>query len=125
MTRTLNGTLREPLDIRDEVRLTGQGTSGGTVYAGGFLDVSGQLVGSLEVRREGRCVITGQLVGSLQNHGEVLVTGQVNGGIASAEGEIWFVEGSSWCRDGRTMVCLLYTSPSPRDRQKSRMPSSA
>ena len=23
------------------------------------------------------------------------------------------------------MVCLLYTSPSPRDRQKSRMPSSA
>ena len=25
--------------------------------------------------------------------------------------------------DGR--ICLLYTSPSPRDRQKSRMPSSA
>ena len=25
----------------------------------------------------------------------------------------------------RTMGCLLYTSPSPRDRQKSRMPSSA
>ena len=26
---------------------------------------------------------------------------------------------------GRTDICLLYTSPSPRDRQKSRMPSSA
>ena len=25
----------------------------------------------------------------------------------------------------RVNVCLLYTSPSPRDRQKSRMPSSA
>ena len=25
----------------------------------------------------------------------------------------------------RIMACLLYTSPSPRDRQKSRMPSSA
>ena len=25
----------------------------------------------------------------------------------------------------RTISCLLYTSPSPRDRQKSRMPSSA
>ena len=25
----------------------------------------------------------------------------------------------------RTFSCLLYTSPSPRDRQKSRMPSSA
>ena len=24
-----------------------------------------------------------------------------------------------------TCICLLYTSPSPRDRQKSRMPSSA
>ena len=26
---------------------------------------------------------------------------------------------------GQTKGCLLYTSPSPRDRQKSRMPSSA
>ena len=26
---------------------------------------------------------------------------------------------------GENLVCLLYTSPSPRDRQKSRMPSSA
>ena len=26
---------------------------------------------------------------------------------------------------GRGYICLLYTSPSPRDRQKSRMPSSA
>ena len=25
----------------------------------------------------------------------------------------------------KSQVCLLYTSPSPRDRQKSRMPSSA
>ena len=28
-------------------------------------------------------------------------------------------------RDGFVSTCLLYTSPSPRDRQKSRMPSSA
>ena len=26
---------------------------------------------------------------------------------------------------GKAYACLLYTSPSPRDRQKSRMPSSA
>ena len=25
----------------------------------------------------------------------------------------------------RSLACLLYTSPSPRDRQKARMPSSA
>ena len=30
----------------------------------------------------------------------------------------------SWWEDRRGF-CLLYTSPSPRDRQKSRMPSSA
>ena len=29
------------------------------------------------------------------------------------------------CVSAAAMVCLLYTSPSPRDRQKSRMPSSA
>ena len=28
-------------------------------------------------------------------------------------------------KNARAYVCLLYTSPSPRDRQKSRMPSSA
>ena len=29
------------------------------------------------------------------------------------------------CSSGYFINCLLYTSPSPRDRQKSRMPSSA
>ena len=28
-------------------------------------------------------------------------------------------------KNGKSIICLLYTSPSPRDRQKSRMPSSA
>ena len=32
---------------------------------------------------------------------------------------------SALLRTGRIKGCLLYTSPSPRDRQKSRMPSSA
>ena len=30
-----------------------------------------------------------------------------------------------WDFKAKSNVCLLYTSPSPRDRQKSRMPSSA
>ena len=37
-----------------------------------------------------------------------------------ADGQLYGV-GST----GRIYTCLLYTSPSPRDRQKSRMPSSA
>ena len=30
-----------------------------------------------------------------------------------------------WSPDGSHIACLLYTSPSPRDRTRSRMPSSA
>ena len=36
-----------------------------------------------------------------------------------------YVQPSRRPTDGRYGDCLLYTSPSPRDRQKSRMPSSA
>ena len=32
---------------------------------------------------------------------------------------------SMWSGGPKNYICLLYTSPSPRDRQKSRMPSSA
>ena len=35
--------------------------------------------------------------------------------------------GTPYCHTGMTLanICLLYTSPSPRDRTRSRMPSSA
>ena len=36
-----------------------------------------------------------------------------------------YTEAAGKLGDDDPMVCLLYTSPSPRDRQKSRMPSSA
>ena len=42
---------------------------------------------------------------------------------ADGEGRHLF---AGWCKAaGLTMGCLLYTSPSPRDRTRSRMPSSA
>ena len=37
----------------------------------------------------------------------------------------WIVNGKALDVYFPNKVCLLYTSPSPRDRQKSRMPSSA
>src|SRR5665811_1382108 len=37
----------------------------------------------------------------------------------------WQVEPSIWNHVRRKVDCLLYTSPSPRDRTRSRMPSSA
>ena len=52
---------------------------------------------------------------------EVLATGalDVSEGLV---GDNWRTRGSSRTEDGS---CLLYTSPSPRDRTRSRMPSSA
>ena len=35
------------------------------------------------------------------------------------------VDAGAACGFALALACLLYTSPSPRDRQKSRMPSSA
>ena len=40
--------------------------------------------------------------------------------ISDALGGVW-----QWMVVLLFLICLLYTSPSPRDRQKSRMPSSA
>ena len=42
---------------------------------------------------------------------------------ADGRDQVWIPKGTSV--RFTTSACLLYTSPSPRDRQKSRMPSSA
>ena len=39
--------------------------------------------------------------------------------------EWWYLTANLKDANGSEYGCLLYTSPSPRDRQKSRMPSSA
>ena len=59
--------------------------------------------------------------------------GQSAKGYYAAHGEIhWFVNGIAFAGDYLSAAsflgicgCLLYTSPSPRDRTRSRMPSSA
>ena len=52
-----------------------------------------------------------------------------NAGLRQGRVEHWHTNGALAERgtfvDDRLQGCLLYTSPSPRDRQKSRMPSSA
>ena len=68
----------------------------------------------------------------------VVITGLSGSGKSSlafdtiyAEGQRRYVESlSAYARQfldmmGKPDVCLLYTSPSPRDRTRSRMPSSA
>ena len=51
----------------------------------------------------------------LDNDGAVILTE----GLVLQDREIW-----KRCL-GQDVICLLYTSPSPRDRTRSRMPSSA
>ena len=54
--------------------------------------------------------------------------GEALGVVTAAEAPFVQVPSHIDVRDGQiTLInnCLLYTSPSPRDRQKSRMPSSA
>ena len=63
---------------------------------------------------------------------DVVVVGFGAAGVATAVtafelgAEVLILEKAPKGREGgNTKVCLLYTSPSPRDRTRSRMPSSA
>ena len=40
-------------------------------------------------------------------------------------GESWSIDGNDTLLVKENTICLLYTSPSPRDKRQSRMPSSA
>eukprot|EP01015_Nassula_variabilis_P010808 TRINITY_DN18802_c0_g1_i3.p2 TRINITY_DN18802_c0_g1~~TRINITY_DN18802_c0_g1_i3.p2 ORF type:complete len:122 (-),score=38.45 TRINITY_DN18802_c0_g1_i3:11-376(-) len=56
----------------------------------------------------------------LKVQGDYLVVGASNGSIRFYDFQYRII---AWFEEFK--ICLLYTSPSPRDRQKSRMPSSA
>ena len=50
-------------------------------------------------------------------------TNSFGAGVAKPDSNIFVISDHGYGK--RTKVCLLYTSPSPRDRTRSRMPSSA
>ena len=56
---------------------------------------------------------------------DLLVVAGGGGGGEGGGGAGGFFATSGTFVPGNSYLCLLYTSPSPRDRQKSRMPSSA
>ena len=65
----------------------------------------------------------GEVLIAVNANGEALQS-VVNGEVIDFEANTGTGNGSAASANGLT-ACLLYTSPSPRDRQKSRMPSSA
>ena len=93
----------------------GDSSFAGTMHIGGasttgdnILSINGDTTWNYNGNGGGspeRCKLT---VGSSNNDSELLIRGSI------------FVNNGN-----NTNACLLYTSPSPRDRQKSRMPSSA
>ena len=46
-------------------------------------------------------------------------------GITEGVPLLWVLDGAGLLEESRSWSCLLYTSPSPRDATRSRMPSSA
>src|SRR5665811_2246490 len=65
--------------------------------------------------------------GVFDRHPSLMVhMAHLGGGIASMLGRIRsYQDKDFWGLRGNAKHCLLYTSPSPRDRTRSRMPSSA
>ena len=66
---------------------------------------------------------------------KIVIFGNISGDLPMIDDTIFVSRSASldekidaealWISDAKVTICLLYTSPSPRDRQKSRMPSSA
>ena len=64
-------------------------------------------------------------LGSLADHRRNLMKGESYGGRGNEIVTYIIDRNINYTNVCNVYCCLLYTSPSPRDRQKSRMPSSA
>ena len=116
---------------KPDVSLTLNGALGGLVaVTAGCADVTP--FGALLIGAVGGMIIIGGVelvervlhiddpVGAIAVHGFCGAAGTLMVGLFASEGGLFYGGGFSLLG-----VCLLYTSPSPRDRTRSRMPSSA
>ena len=128
--RTAGRHVERNLDARQVPAVsaeTGQGNAGfAPLPDGGRAQQAGQVhrsAAQFERHRGGRRDVN--TIAEAQGDGAVGLARQINGRAPDLDA------GRPGSRKGELLtallgqVCLLYTSPSPRDRQKSRMPSSA
>ena len=113
---------KQPISVADKVRLVDDLTAAGLSYieVGSFVSPKWvpQMAGSAEVfagiqRQPG--VTYAALTPNLKGLEAALEVKVEEVAVFAAASEAF----------SQKNICLLYTSPSPRDRQKSRMPSSA
>ena len=94
------------------------------VYAGSWLEGAGAVYAENQALRW-----IADLAGMPAETGGVFVTGGTAGNLSALLAARWNwrnkANGALDAMRPLIVACLLYTSPSPRDRQKSRMPSSA
>ena len=100
------------LEVQDVSKVYGDGTK---VLDRVNLDVKeGEILALLGENGAGKTTLIGTICGMVQpSSGKILVDGV----------DAW--KNYREARSRLALVCLLYTSPSPRDRSLSRMPSSA
>ena len=115
----------------EAVQLACRGGEGPHLEAEAFEDLTEMQQGNAT---EAAVAVEQHLFDRVAGEGEAVAAGQaleadqgtVEGGVAPfAQGRQLQADAAQAQLRGIDRVCLLYTSPSPRDRQKSRMPSSA
>jgi hypothetical protein len=108
-----NGIVDSPLDVQQDLVLTGVANAGGVVRDGATLDLSGVWHGELRVDAGGRVEMTGVFNGVLKNAGLVVVSGRFNGDVISNDGELLDRVGSIGHRGGRPLVLAADGSLAP------------
>ena len=113
-----------------------RGGPGSTIYWGDDVAGSGGLIDRWERRVSGQSIQLDAkyVILSVSGIGPSEATQEIfsdENGTALVDGgrervvEIGYSDGTVWTEAATIDVCLLYTSPSPRDKRQSRMPSSA
>ena len=97
----------------------------GAACHGQTSEVASLLAAGAAVDEANRKGTTPLLIACQNGHTEIVETLIAANAVVNQARDGGFTPLYIACEKGHTEVCLLYTSPSPRDQRGSRMPSSA
>ena len=117
--------MSDPLSKTATAAEIAHAVSGGTVKAAAVIDATLKRIAAAEPTIN---AFTDVVAERARKRAAEIDAGQHRGplmGVPFAVKNLFDIAGLPTRAGSKINVCLLYTSPSPRDRQKSRMPSSA